>query len=189
MKRNEYLEALGEVAGESQAARRALLDYAMMEHRSLPALCERYKAKADAPTRRLTTLKEWSSSFEWQRRVIEFDAVQDERRLANWERRKEEVNEADWTNGKKVRRNVLGRIADLEDGADKDTTLSLFRLVRCLAMASELQRLATNEPTEIIGNIDPNTVIERELARLAGSTTARTRKAIDEDTHADTENT
>jgi hypothetical protein len=54
----------------------ALLDYAAMgPARSLDTLCERYRSGADPapPTRRLTSLKDWSRQHDWQQRVQAYD--------------------------------------------------------------------------------------------------------------------
>lgn len=56
---------------ETDAARRAYADYRDMEApRSLAALLRRYQSDpTGAPTKRLTTLKTWSTTFNWQARI------------------------------------------------------------------------------------------------------------------------
>lgn len=68
------LTTLEQLEGETPNAYRAFCDYvAMGSKRSLPKLAARYQADAEAsPTRRLATLKEWSSKYEWQRRINEY---------------------------------------------------------------------------------------------------------------------
>jgi hypothetical protein len=55
----------------------ALCDYcAMGPSRSLDTLCERYRTGTDPapPTRRLTSLKDWSRSGDWQARARQYDS-------------------------------------------------------------------------------------------------------------------
>lgn len=65
---------------ESAQARRAYQDYeAQTPPRSLERLAALYRSCTDPapPTRHLTTLKVWSSRYEWQARVADDDACQD----------------------------------------------------------------------------------------------------------------
>jgi hypothetical protein len=61
---------------ESAQALRAFSDYlAQTPPRSLDRLIERYRSgtEPDPPTRRITTLKEWSTEHRWQERVLEHE--------------------------------------------------------------------------------------------------------------------
>jgi hypothetical protein len=65
------------VSVESSRARQALDDYLRLgPTRSLPLLVERYRSgtEANPPTRRLTTLRDWSRCYDWQRRAAAHDA-------------------------------------------------------------------------------------------------------------------
>jgi hypothetical protein len=86
---------------ESAAAHRAYQDYReQTPPRSLERLVEWYRSGPEAvpPTRRLTTLKEWSRHFGWAARVAAYDAeiaaVTDQKaraeRLAEIERRRKQ---------------------------------------------------------------------------------------------------
>lgn len=63
----------------SARADAALQDYLLMgAGRSLAKLCERYQSApktgpAQPPTRRLASLKQWSTEFNWQERAAEYD--------------------------------------------------------------------------------------------------------------------
>lgn len=62
---------------ESDNAYNALLDYCQMgAGRSLSSLVNRYQtvSKSLPPTKRITTLKQWSSRYEWQARTAAYDA-------------------------------------------------------------------------------------------------------------------
>ena len=108
-------EPLGRAAGERAKTNRALNDYYLMgAGRSIRKLCalyrERYQAAIEGesktgfpPTRRLTTLLNWSRHFHWQERVKAAMAQADaERRRIRLERQAE-VDEADWATGEELR--------------------------------------------------------------------------------------
>lgn len=60
---------------ETPKAARAWADYlAMGPGRSLEALLNRYRSETAPPTRRLASLKQWSSEYGWQRRLEEIVA-------------------------------------------------------------------------------------------------------------------
>jgi hypothetical protein len=61
---------MGTFMRESARARQAWADYlALGPARSLEALLNRYQTVPSAPTRRITTLKQWSADFGWQARL------------------------------------------------------------------------------------------------------------------------
>lgn len=68
--------------GETDRAVLACNDYLRMgPGRSLANLLERYQSGTEsAPTRRLTTLKDWSRKYGWKERVVAYDATQEERK-------------------------------------------------------------------------------------------------------------
>lgn len=159
---------------ESDTARSwlALQDYAAMgAGRSLEKLVERYRNGADSvPARRLTTLKDWSRSGDWQARVAAYDEAQAATLRAEREavrrQRRIALEEADWKDGDELRRRALELLAEVpkflrrsETEVQQDgelirvITLALAtgpaELARTLKVASALQRLSTGEPTEI----------------------------------------
>jgi hypothetical protein len=82
---------------ESDKAVQACNDYLRAgPGRSLAKLCERYQSVSRAypeqpPTRRITTLKEWSVAYNWQARTTAFDAAADARKTVEQEVRRREV--------------------------------------------------------------------------------------------------
>lgn len=93
---------LAPVDGETAKASQALNDYAQLgPGRSLAGLCERYQSRAEtAPTRQLTTLKQWSTTYDWQARVARWQELQNERARAEyealWAERRRQQREAEW---------------------------------------------------------------------------------------------
>ena len=165
------LEALGHELGERGNAYQALLDYCWMERRSLGRLAERYKIEAGqglrVPTRRVSTLENWSSRYNWQHRVTLWDLALAEIKQEEWLRRAELVNDLDWNDGQGLReaaRETLERIIETADP-------SLGMLAQVFAAASKLQRLATNEPTDNVNltGYALDAAIEKEISRLAGA--------------------
>lgn len=150
----------------------ALVDlYAMGAGRSMEKLVDRYRNGADAvpPTRRLTTLKDWSRSGAWVERITtadDADQAEAERdRAAIRAQRRAELEDRDWAEGSALRDRALELLAEMprflrhtesevrQNGElVKVITLALKagpgELARALKVASELQRLSVGEPTE-----------------------------------------
>lgn len=182
---NDLVEALGRYPGEGRMARNALMDYALMDRRSLSALCRRYREMdSKPPTRRLARLKTWSVKYEWQARIAQFDLVLYERRMAEWDVRRREVNERDWEDGQRIREEVQARLKTCEK--TEGGTLQYARLVRSLREASELQRLATHEPTQVVdlSGSALDEFIERQLARITDPRKAGAGDSAGEDAKA-----
>ena len=155
-------ELLGEYPHESKRARLALVDYALMRKRSLARLARDYSEMDRPPTRRLKTLERWSSLFDWQHRVSRLDQVEEDERVERWVRRREELNEYDWDDGEKLRKQARLAISQLVEKP------SLFVIASVLQAASKLQRLATGASTENVNLVGQSLIsaIEHELARL-----------------------
>ena len=182
------LEALGHELGERGNAYQALLDYCWMERRSLGRLAERYKIEAGqglrVPTRRVSTLENWSSRYNWQHRVTLWDLALAEIKQEEWLRRAELVNDLDWNDGQGLReaaRETLERIIETAEP-------SLGMLAQVFAAASKLQRLATNEPTDNVNltGYALDAAIEKEISRFrwkvdAGAHAAITQPVFDAD--------
>jgi hypothetical protein len=147
---DEILDAIGTRYREPERARRALIDYILMGKRSLRELHQQYLERDDAPTKRLATIGEWSTKYEWLSRAAAVDTLLEEDRITKWTYRKEEVNETDWRNGKYLRLNLLRRYRKIAKTTDKDGITSLTKLVAAIKIASEMQRLATDEPIQSI---------------------------------------
>lgn len=160
-------EALARVKGESDKAHTAFLDYIRLgPDRSLRKLHARYRvqsggkagAETAPPTKRLNTLANWSSRYQWQKRLAAYKQERERREQARWEERRRDVREADYTAGEALRdlaAQVL-RQAPLFDGkrrvvrgkdGEPDTIIETVALkghlaVQALKLASELQRQA-----------------------------------------------
>lgn len=166
------------VKGETTKAFEALQDYIDMgPGRSLGKLEERYNdpllypeaAPPEPPTKYLRTLKRWSSRYEWQARLARYLDIEAEKREERRQRRREELEDADWEYGKALREKAREFIDELsrfkqrrvqtiqeDDGTEVrivtvELDASIAELARALKTASDLQRLSTNEPTD---NID-----------------------------------
>jgi CRISPR/Cas system CSM-associated protein Csm3 (group 7 of RAMP superfamily) len=175
------LDALGKQKGESKNSTRALHDYAMMERRSLRELCRRYQRQKNPPTKRLATLKAWSKRYEWQSRLVQFDLIVEDERVAEWEKRKAEINELDWQHGIAIRDILIPLFKDQSD------PLELNRLVNSLFKVSQLQRLATNEPTDIseLRGAALAAVVEGHIERAHGSGVAIATQVLPQGTDAE----
>lgn len=166
---DRLLEALGTRPGETAASRTALIDYALMEKRSLPQLCQRYERRKEAPTKRLATLKDWSSKYEWQARLVDFDVIRAEEDIEETSQRKKQLRELDWQQGLWLRKDVFRRLKLIPKAThDKDELLNHSRLAKSLEIASNLQRLAVGEPTGIVDlqGAALDAFIENQLARV-----------------------
>jgi len=172
-------------AGETARAHAALMDYCRLgPARSLAKLLDRYQS-ANEPytTRRLPTLAGWSSRFAWQERVAAWDMAEEEKRQALWEERRRQMLEADWSQGGKLRDlgdRILGEapryITRTETRRDDGSLVITLEIdaglaIKAIQAGSQLQRLATDEPTEhvALSGAALDAVIAAELARLANS--------------------
>jgi hypothetical protein len=89
----DYEDPLALAAGEPNKANQALHDYAKLgPGRSLSALATAYQNQTDPrpPTKTLSTLKEWSSSYSWVARVGAFDDGQRAAERATLQRKREQ---------------------------------------------------------------------------------------------------
>jgi hypothetical protein len=165
----ELLDALGSLPRETQSAKKALIDYALMDNRSLDTLHRRYQAMDNPPTKRKATLGGWSSRYEWQKRITLFDLTREQQRLDKWARRKEELNEEDWQTADTLRDKALACLKHID--TDK---ITLAQIANAVLAASKLQRLATHEPTRIteLTGAALERAIEFQLARVGNDRAA-----------------
>lgn len=155
---------LDRISAETRRSNAALQEYALMgAGRSLPKLCARFRAvpKDDSPqppTRRLSTLKRWSTERDWVARVERWDDLR-------WETRRRAVLEEDWQDGETLREKARALLENIAGS-------TLSQIVEAVQVASKLQRLATDRPTDQISlsltGQALDGVIEREVARLVG---------------------
>lgn len=180
----------------------ALRDYALLgPARSFSRLHKRYTEaaanSAPPPTTSLDTIKYWSRIYDWQARIAVWDRLEADRELLDWEARKRELREKDWSQGGDLRDKVAlfleqlprflqdsvqERVETLDDGTLLKTRVitvglntSLNQIAQALQSASKLQRLATDEPTEniTVSGAALDSLIERELRALAAATHSR----------------
>lgn len=163
------------ITTETLRANEALQDYARMgAGRSFSKLIERYRTgseedpKFSPPTRRMSTIKKWSVRFQWVPRVAAWVELEQDREQMEWEERKAAVRGYDWDLGEEIRakvrefllevpkfrQNYEGYTKDPETGEKIRTVIlalntSLGELARAGKLASDLQRLATDQPTQI----------------------------------------
>lgn len=183
--------------GEHAKAYQAFLDYAQAgSGRSLRKLFEIYqKTPPDTrpipPVRSLTTLFDWSSRFEWQRRSMEYDYEQQALRRAQMRelriQRQEQIAEEDWAMSQKLRRvstEVLGEASKFFNAtttrspATRDRQGNIIgpeRITQTISMktrdvlttaklASEMGRLATGMPTSTLKHSqDFNSMTDAQL--------------------------
>lgn len=183
-------DPLARLPEEPEHAHRALLDYeAMGDERSLEKLVARYRSGTEAgPTRRHSTLREWSGKWNWQERVAAaYDArVARERaaREAVWAERREIVRDQSWALADKIReraqelleQSFLEEVVVKRGGAEV-TVLKPRWSMRDIATLAEtydkLARLAAGMDTDqqkvIIEGINPEdleSLPDEELAKL-----------------------
>lgn len=88
-------DPLARLRGESKKANQALRDYCLMgPGRSLRNLLALYRDQSTTarqpPTRRLSTLRSWSSKYEWQARLSGWAAMKQAQDEAEWDKRRDE---------------------------------------------------------------------------------------------------
>ena len=157
------VDGLDRLPDERPAAFAALCEYATMPRpRSLRRLALRYREQGGGPSFR--TLDKWSGRYQWQQRVALFDVAEAERRVEVWQERRTELKESDWQDGARVRKKVMDYLNLAGEAGE------LVKLAQALKVASELQRLAADEPTAKLdlSGAALDALLEREFGRLAG---------------------
>jgi hypothetical protein len=165
-------ETLARRPGETLRAHAAFLDYVRMgPGRSLRKLFELYRDRSGIeagsekpPTKRLNTLREWSVSYAWQKRLEAWTVERGQRDQALWEQRRRELREADWQTGEKLREQANAaldqvpqflkttrRVVRAKGQPEREVItmgLKLGEVAGAAEIASKLQRLAAEMPTE-----------------------------------------
>lgn len=179
--------------GESARAYAAFLAYCRMgPGRSLQRLHRLYTTTTPPeapPTRSLDTLKDWSGRNAWIERLADWERAEAVFQARVWEGRRRMLLEQDWRDGQALRdqaRELLEAFPRFIRRQENNTigpggealrviTLALnttpIQLAQMFKAASELQRLAIGEPTELFADVSSDVldaIIERELAGLAG---------------------
>lgn len=169
-------DPLSPIANEPTKANQALHDYfGMGSARSLAALAREYHAQTEGvpPTRQLSRLKEWSTTYHWQDRVAAADAAVRAAERAAWkaarERRAAELAERNWAQSQKLAERVAEMLAyplsqveqvtkrrQMPDGRTTVVEMQVVRPARwsfqtaaiMADIAAKLGALAIGEPTD-----------------------------------------
>jgi len=96
--------------------------------------------------------------------VVAFDIVREEARIEAWLQRSAEIDELDWQHGQELREKAMRCLKRLDE-----ESITLGQILQALFMASKLQRLATQKPTDRVQltGVALDAAIEREIARLS----------------------
>jgi hypothetical protein len=165
-------EALAKRDDETLKAHTAFLDYVRMgSGRSLAKLIAQYQDQGAAkvglekpPTKRLNTLKEWSVTHEWQKRLEAWATERNQRDQALWEERRRQLREDDWVTGERLREQANAALEQVpnflttkrrlikggEGQPDREVVtmgLRLGEVTGAAKTASDLQRAAAEAPT------------------------------------------
>ena len=200
-------EALAQRPDESHRAHAAFVDYALMgPGRSLRGLHAKYRHQIDSgsatekpPSSRLRTLGEWSSKYEWQKRIEAWTAELKQADQVLWEGRRRAIREADFEAGEALRNlaadilqetpqflKTTRRFVKGGDGLpDREVItvgIDVGAMLKALAQASDLQRQAAGMPKIVdvtsdggaIGvNVDLSGLSTEQLIALAQALQAR----------------
>lgn len=177
---------LARCPGETARASAALQDYiGMGPGRSLPKLFRRYikatkTGQEKPPSRRIATLKKWSSKYRWQDRLACWQDMQRLEREALWRTRREEQRDWEWSMAGKLKQRIeeMLRFPLAEITRDEDGAVTVVKPVRWRQAdvsqfsktATELSRLAATLETErkavdVSGAVVTSTA--REIAEMS----------------------
>lgn len=158
-------QALARRKGESAKSHAAFLDYVRMgAGRSLSKLqatyCVQSESEVSPPTKRLATLKKWSSANDWQKRLAAYQQERETHDQVVWEERRRALHEADFTTGDALRElasqilaqtpqflKTTRRLVKGGEGAPDREVITVeldgALMLRTLKLASDLQRQAS----------------------------------------------
>lgn len=122
----------------------------------------------------------WSKQFNWPRRAAAYDEHLAEQDRMLWEERRHELQRRDWEQADALRDVIERAIPNAEHFIERRTTrvgdetiitlaFDIDALARVLVHASKLQRLATDEPTDIFRNLSGaalDALLAAEIAKL-----------------------
>ena len=155
------------IAGETNKANKALRDYVLLgDNRSLSGLVKSYQSRPESiPTKQESTLKKWSTRYRWQGRIADYERLQFLKAEADWEERRKQLKEEDWTAGNRLRQVghiLLAKFAEKvrNDSAWDDLGVPFSQIARTFEIATQLQRLAVGEPTERVETIGMPTLAD-----------------------------
>lgn len=187
--------SLARLPDEPAGAYRALVDYiALGQSRSFDALAEQYRSdhSTDPPTRRRNTLATWSTRYDWQDRIADYDEQLAAAELAaleaQWAARREQIREESWQLAQQLRQRAIELLShptvettttEIDTAEGKTVTIVIKpskwaqRDIPAIAETyTKLARLAAGMDTDqirIIEGLDPDdlaTKSDEELAAL-----------------------
>ncbi len=161
------------VPPESAKAARAYANYELLgDGRTLPRLVEWYKNQPE-PTKHnrkgkkyipnLSTLKQWSSDYNWQQRIKDYERIQLEERR---KRRQEELDQMDKRHADYGRASLYRAIEYINVHLD-DPGTTMAQAVSLMRTSYELERLARGAATERIEGDMSITVLPKEYINLS----------------------
>lgn len=169
---------------ESKAAYAAFQFY--LEHGSIDAAWRATNQGQTSNAKRAPgTWAIWSSKYDWVKRAAAYAEHLAEQDRRTWERRRRQLQEADWSEAQQARTIILSALPEASrfiqrqerfvkgaDGAPNQLivteSFNIAGLMRAMSDASKLQRLATDEPTEHtkLSGAALDAYIASQLARL-----------------------
>ena len=95
----DALDPLKPIENEPSTSNAALHDYARMGYgRSLNKLAAKYQEMAEPPTSALSTIYYWSTTFDWQDRVVRWEELEHQHDEKAWRERRNELRKKEWDN-------------------------------------------------------------------------------------------
>jgi hypothetical protein len=135
---------------ETPRAAAAFAEYAAMgPGRTLEGLCEKRAQSAPKASHRLATFKGWSAKYHWQERVKEYDRVVIDRAA---EERRKQLNEAIEAMNERhidIALNLQLKLIQRLDELMEAENFGAAAWVSAMRLATDLERLARGEPTQI----------------------------------------
>lgn len=125
---------------ETPKAAQAFQEYCLLEDRSLAKLAQKYGRKPSY----IRQLQRWSSDYQWQDRVKQYDAEQVEERKR---KREAELAKMDLEHALMGRTAAI-KAADLLRRRMDDNDIGAYALVQLLKIGTDLERLARGGATE-----------------------------------------
>jgi hypothetical protein len=121
-----------------------------------------YRSVAESLSKSVSLIERWGSRWNWQRRVIEYDHVQEAQARAEMARDNREMHKRHINEGLLLQQKGVERLQAL----DTDR-MSVRDAILCIREGAKLERLARGEPTEIIETAEQRREERVERARAA----------------------
>ncbi len=130
---------------ETPEAAAGYAEYAAMgQGRSLEGLVQQRVQNGSKASRRLATIKEWSSKYNWQERIKLYDAAQIERERVKRQKAIDAMNDRHAMIGTTQQAKAIEQIKALIEAK----SFGSMAAVQLLKLATDLERVARGAPTE-----------------------------------------